>query len=60
MVLTWPLEQAGSAGENVKTVQYLLTAHGHATAADGDFGSQTKSAVVAFQSSRGLTNDGIV
>jgi len=60
MALTWPLEQEGSKGEDVSTVQYLVTAHGHATAVDGIFGPLTKAAVEAFQSSRGLTADGIV
>jgi hypothetical protein len=26
MALTWPLEQEGSKGEDVRTVQYLVTA----------------------------------
>ena len=60
MALTWPLEQQGSKGEDVRTVQYLVTAQGHLTAVDGDFGPLTKAAVQAFQSSRGLVADGIV
>jgi hypothetical protein len=60
MALTWPLEQEGSTGEDVKTVQYLVTAQGHSTGVDGVFGSLTKTAVEAFQSSRGLGADGIV
>jgi len=60
MALTWPLEQQGSAGEDVRTVQYLVTAQGHPTAVDGVFGPLTKAAVEAFQSSRGLGVDGIV
>jgi peptidoglycan hydrolase-like protein with peptidoglycan-binding domain len=60
MTLTWPLEQEGSTGEDVKTVQYLVTAHGHSTGVDGVFGPLTKAAVEAFQSSRGLGPDGIV
>lgn len=60
MALTWPLEQEGSKGEDVKSVQYLVTAHGHPTGVDGIFGSLTKAAVKAFQSSRGLNADGIV
>jgi len=27
MALTWPLEQPGSTGENVRSIQYLLNAH---------------------------------
>ena len=60
MVLTWPLEQQGSTGEDVRTVQYLVTAQGHPTGVDGNFGPQTKAAVQAFQASRGLGADGIV
>jgi Putative peptidoglycan binding domain len=60
MALTWPVEQEGSTGENVNTVQYLVTAQGHPTGVDGVFGPQTKTAVQAFQSSRGLGADGIV
>jgi peptidoglycan hydrolase-like protein with peptidoglycan-binding domain len=60
MALTWPLEQQGSTGEDVKTVQYLVTAHGYATLVDGIFGPLTKAAVEAFQKSHGLGIDGIV
>ena len=60
MALTWPMEQEGSTGEDVRTVQYLVTAHGHPAGVDGVFGPQTKAAVQAFQSSRGLSADGIV
>ena len=59
-MLTWPLEQEGSTGEDVRTVQYLVTAQGHPTGVDGDFGPATGAAVRAFQSSRGLGADGIV
>lgn len=60
MALTWPLVQEGSTGENVRTVQYLVTAQDYPTGVDGDFGPLTKAAVEAFQSSRGLGVDGIV
>jgi len=60
MVLTWPLEQQGSTGEDVRTVQYLVTAQGRPAAVDGDFGPLTRAAVQAFQSSHGLGADGIV
>src|ERR1700745_1840991 len=60
MALTWPIEQEGSKGEDVKTVQYLVTAHGHPTGVDVFFGPLTKAAVQAFQSSRGLGADGEV
>jgi peptidoglycan hydrolase-like protein with peptidoglycan-binding domain len=60
MALMWPLEQEGSTGEDVRTVQYLVTEQGHSTGVDGIFGPLTKAAVEAFQSSRGLGVDGIV
>src|ERR1035438_9629226 len=60
MALTWPLEQQGSKGEDVTTVQYLVTAQGHPTGVDGVFGSLTQAAMEAFQSSRGLSADGVV
>jgi peptidoglycan hydrolase-like protein with peptidoglycan-binding domain len=60
MALTWPLEQERSTGEDVRTVQYLVTAQGHPTEVDGDFGPLTKAAVEAFQTSRGLSADGEV
>ena len=60
MTLTWPVEREGSTGEDVKSVQYLVTAQGHPTGVDGDFGAGTKAAVAAFQSSRNLGADGVV
>jgi peptidoglycan hydrolase-like protein with peptidoglycan-binding domain len=56
----WPLEQTGSTGEDVKTVQYLLGVHGATLTVDGDFGADTKAAVEHFQSAHGLTTDGVV
>lgn len=57
---TWPVQQTGSHGEDVRTVQYLLAVHGHTVTVDGQFGPVTKAAVQAFQSGAGLTSDGIV
>ena len=57
---SWPVIAEGSGSSAVTVAQYLLRSHGHAVAADGDFGPQTKSAVVAFQSASGFTADGIV
>ena len=56
----WPLVQNGDSGERVKTVQYLLRARGYSLTVDGAFGPGTQSVVQSFQSSRGLTADGIV
>ena len=56
----WPLEQTGSTGEDVKTVQYLLNANGSGLSVDGGFGPLTKTAVENFQTGHGLAVDGIV
>ncbi|MFC1706781.1 peptidoglycan-binding protein, partial [Planctomycetota bacterium] len=51
----------GARGEQVQQLQEDLRKLGFLSgAADGAFGPQTKSAVVAFQKARGLAADGIV
>ncbi|WP_313884409.1 GH25 family lysozyme [Streptomyces tropicalis] len=57
---SWPTVQQGDTGERVKTVQYLLVAHGASLTVDGSFGPATDSAVRSFQSAHSLTVDGIV
>ncbi|MDH6223486.1 MULTISPECIES: glycoside hydrolase domain-containing protein [Streptomyces] len=53
--------QSGSTGELVKAAQCLVTAAGFdAGTPDGVFGSGTATAVRNFQSSKGLTADGVV
>jgi hypothetical protein len=49
----WPNVNEGARGRVVEVIQYLLGAHGHPVAVDGDFGPKTKSAVEAFQRSVG-------
>lgn len=49
----------GSKGESVKWLQYELNEHGANLTIDGDFGKQTKLAVLLFQKDHGLTQDGI-
>ncbi len=55
----YPTLSVGSTGADVTSLQYLLTARGYTTTADGDFGSGTKAAVQAFQADHGLTADGV-
>lgn len=51
----------GSSGSDVKALQKALNATtGSNLSVDGNFGSVTKSAVVNYQKSRGLTQDGTV
>ena len=58
--MTWPMEKEGSQGENVRSVQYLLNAHGDTLAIDGLFGPLTSASVRSFQQAQGLSIDGIV
>src|ERR1700684_3857676 len=56
----WPTQTLGSSGEDVRTVQFLLTTHGHPVTVDGAFGPATRTAVSTFQTSVHLTADGVV
>jgi peptidoglycan hydrolase-like protein with peptidoglycan-binding domain len=56
----WPIQQLGSKGEDVRTVQYFVGVHGSPVAVDGVFGPGTRTAVQAFQTHAHLTSDGIV
>jgi hypothetical protein len=54
--------RSGDRGQNVKDLQNKLIQQGHKLpkyGADGDFGSETKAAVLAFQRKWGLAADGI-
>lgn len=59
-VLSWSNLRQGDTGRDVYTLQYLLRHRGYSLSVDGDFGPGTNSAVRSFQSSRGLTVDGVV
>jgi len=50
----------GDKGDDVKTCQERLTAHGIPCSADGIFGSGTQTKVIQFQKQNGLEADGIV
>jgi peptidoglycan hydrolase-like protein with peptidoglycan-binding domain len=56
----WPIEKNGSTGEDVRTAQHLLRAHGATIAVDGAFGPLTDGAVRQFQAGHGLVVDGVV
>ena len=62
--LSWPELRQGSNSAwpqaTVRSLQYLLNAHGAKLTVDGAFGPKTKAAVVAFQHAKGLTASGVV
>jgi peptidoglycan hydrolase-like protein with peptidoglycan-binding domain len=56
-----PTLKQGSSGAEVKKLQTNLKALGFdPVSVDGKFGATTKSAVIAFQRSKGLKDDGVV
>ncbi len=59
---TWPVLWQGKAtpAVTVRSLQYLLNAHGAGLSVDGIFGARTNSAVRSYQASHGLVVDGIV
>ncbi len=56
----WPVLRQGAKGEPVRSLQYLLNAHGSALVVDGIFGPRTNASVIAFQRSHGLVANGAV
>ena len=59
---TWPVlrQGANNSAVTVRSLQYLLNAHGAGVTVDGIFGPRTNSAVRNYQASHGLVVDGIV
>ena len=59
--LVYRLANPVMTGDKVRQIQQALTAAGFDTGvADGEFGPQTQTAVIAFQNSKGLPADGTV
>ncbi len=56
----WPQIRQGAKEHPVPTLQYLLSARGHAVTVDGSFGTRTDAAVRDFQRQKQLAVDGIV
>lgn len=50
----------GETGESVELLQCMLINHGYEIEQDGNFGDETKNAVIEYQKSHGLEADGIV
>jgi peptidoglycan hydrolase-like protein with peptidoglycan-binding domain len=50
----------GARGAEVRQVQEALVALGYSTTIDGRFGPATAEVVKSFQTSSGLTDDGVV
>ena len=60
--ITKPTLRQGDSGQYVAEMQQELIAWGYdvgATGADGKFGKNTRSALIAFQTDKGLTADGV-
>lgn len=55
-----PVLSEGKAGEAVRFLQKFLIGYGYTVTFDAQFGSQTKQAVMYFQSNHGLIADGVV
>jgi peptidoglycan hydrolase-like protein with peptidoglycan-binding domain len=56
----WPVVKNGDKEHPIQTLQHLLRARGHGVTVDGLFGPKTEAAVKAFQTSKGLSANGIV
>lgn len=60
--VTLPVLREGHTGGSVRALQRLLIGAGHSVGpdgADGDFGSNTKQALIACQKGKGLDADGV-
>ena len=57
---SWPVYRKGANGENVRTIQYLLTNANQPVPVDGSFGDGTEDRVKQFQAVKNVDVDGIV
>lgn len=57
---TYPVLRQGSTGSAVQQLQQALVSKGYSLSVDGAFGPMTRNAVMSFQSSVGITADGVV
>jgi predicted chitinase len=55
-----PVLGMSASGQDVSALQELLNRNGANLTVDGEFGPATESAVIAYQSTNGLTTDGVV
>lgn len=58
-MLDYQSDRENLTGADVLVLQAVLQARGYNITPDGDFGSKTKIAVMAFQAESGLTADGV-
>lgn len=56
----WTVLAEGDRGFRVSALQHLLRNKGRSLTVDGSFGAATEAAVITFQKSSGLTQDGVV
>jgi len=56
----WITVKENAVGSRVRTIQYLLNEHGYSVPVTGNFLSQTKAQVKAFQKKEKLKDDGVV
>jgi len=55
-----PVLGNNDSGADVRTAQGCLCARGHTITIDGRFGPATRAAIVTFQASKNLAQDGII
>lgn len=60
MSTTYETIKHGSSGQSVRELQQLLNARGYSVKVDGQFGDQTRQAVLDYQKKNGLGADGVV